>query len=191
MSQYPRAELEEMLARYKAANDEAGKTGDWSPLAELYTEDALYTWNIGTSHEFVARGRAQIRDWVLGTEMEGLEGWQYPYVKTLIDDVKGEAVVFWRQVAPQSRSDGTHYEIVGTGGSWFHYAGNFQWDWQRDFFDHMNAGKAFIEMIQDEQLSASMQARMGKGADMPGWMPIEDFDWLPTIPGGAETEPEF
>jgi hypothetical protein len=26
---------------------------------------------------------------------------------------------------------------------------------------------------------------------MPGWTPIADFDWLPTIPGGAEAHPEF
>ena len=67
MTAYPRAELEEMLSRWVAANDRAGRTGDWSPMAEFYTADALYTWNNGPGWEFVARGRQQIRDWVFGT----------------------------------------------------------------------------------------------------------------------------
>ena len=73
MPAFPRDELEEMVQRWVAANDEAGRSGDWSPMAEFYTEDALYTWNNGHKWEFVARGRQQIHEWVFGTEMAGLE----------------------------------------------------------------------------------------------------------------------
>ena len=55
MASYPRDELEEMIRRFRATNDEAGRTGNWGALAEFYTEDALYTWNNGARHEFVAR----------------------------------------------------------------------------------------------------------------------------------------
>ncbi len=182
MAVFPRDELEEMIRRFRAANDQAGETGAWGKLADFYTADALYTWNNGAKHEFVARGRDQIRDWVLGTEMEGLEGWNYPYVRTLVDDQRGEVVVFWRQVAPVEDPDGEPYEIAGTGGSWFHYAGNWQWDWQRDFFDHMNAGTVFLKMAADGVLSEGMQRRMEKGADMPGWVRLSEFDWYGTIP---------
>ena len=103
---HDRAELEEMLHRFEAANDEAGRTGDWSPLGDFYTDDALYSWNNGPRHEFVARGPQQIVDWVLGTEMEGLEGWEYPYVRKLIDDSQDEVVVFWRQIAPSTGPNG-------------------------------------------------------------------------------------
>ncbi len=181
MPAFPRTELEEMMRRWVAANDRAGETGDWSPLADYYTEDALYTWNFGAKHEFVARGREQIRDWALGTEMSGLERWVYPYVRVLIDDQLGEVVGIWRQVAPLRRSDGTSYEIAGTGGSWFRYAGGYRWSWQRDFFDHANAGVIFQELARDGKLTAVMQDRLRKGSRMPGWTPICDFDWYATL----------
>jgi len=181
MPAYPRKELEEMVRRWVAANDEAGRTGDWSRMPEFYTEDALYSWNNGAKYEFVARGRQQIRDWAFGTEMAGLEHWVYPYVKVIIDDAQGEVIGFWRQVAPTRRPDGTVYEIAGTGGSWFRYAGDFRWSWQRDFFDHANAGTVFMEMAKNGQLSGPMQERMKKGSRMPGWTPIGEFDWFASL----------
>ena len=92
MPAFPRDEIEEMVRRWVAANDEAGRSGDWSKMSAFYTEDALYSWNNGANWEFVARNRQQIHDWVFGTEMAGLEHWTYPYVRTLIDDQKGEFI---------------------------------------------------------------------------------------------------
>jgi hypothetical protein len=181
MPRFARDELDEMIARFRAANDEAGRTGVWAPLADFYTDDALYTWNNGPGHEFVARGRDQIRDWVLGTEMEGLEGWQYDYVRTLVDDERGEVVAFWKQESPPG-ADGSRHLIAGTGGSWFHYAGDFKWDWQRDFFDHMNAGAVFLKMAKEGSLSEGMQRRMERGASMPGWVRLAENDWYSWIP---------
>jgi hypothetical protein len=181
MASFPRAELEEMVRRFVAANDEAGRTGDWYPLAQFYAEDAMYTWNNGAKWEFVARGRKQIHDWVFGTEMEGLEKWTYPYVRTLIDDQKGEILGVWRQIAQDKDAEGNAYEIAGTGGSWFRYAGNYQWDWQRDFFDHINAGTVFGAMMKNNQLKPKMIERLQKGSKMPGWTRRSDFDWYDTI----------
>ena len=48
-------------------------------------------------------------------------------------------------------------EIAGLGGSWFQYAGNFQWGWQRDFFDVGNATATFMEMIAAGTLTPGMQ----------------------------------
>ena len=59
MPAFPRSELQEMIDRFVAANDKAGETGDWGPLAEFYAKDAIYSWNNGPKHEFVARGRQQ------------------------------------------------------------------------------------------------------------------------------------
>ena len=86
MPSYPREELEEMVERWLEANRRAEKAGDWQPMAELYTDDAEYSWNTGPNERFMARGREQIREWALGTEMQGLDGWNYPYVKVLIDE---------------------------------------------------------------------------------------------------------
>jgi hypothetical protein len=181
MAGFQRDELEEMVRRWVAANDQAGRTGDWSKMSAFYTEDALYTWNNSAKWEFVADGRQQIHDWVFGTEMAGLEHWVYPYVRTLIDDRKGEVLGLWRQIAPDRDPQGRPYEIAGTGGSWFRYAGDFQWCWQRDFFDHINAGAVFGAMLSDGQLKDEMVARLKQGSRMPGWTKREDFDWYQTI----------
>lgn len=171
MPAFPREEMEEMMRRWKQANLDAEAAGDWKPMAEFYTEDAEYTWNLGPAEDFLAKGRQQIRDWCLGTEMEGLEGWEYPYDAVLIDEKRGEVVAFWRQVGPGKREDGSAYEIQGVGGSWFRYAGNYQWGWQRDFFDFGNAMALFMELIQDGKLSPKMQERVTRamsGEVMPG-----------------------
>ena len=181
MPAFPREEIEEMVTRWVAANNEAGRSGDWSKMSAFYADDAVYSWNTGPKWEFVARGRKEIHDWVFGTEMAGLETWTYPYVRTLIDDQKGEFIGIWRQVAPVNDPDGVPYEIHGTGGSWFRYAGNQQWAWQRDFFDHANAGAAFGAMAKNGHLTEKMLERMKKGSKMPGWTRREDFDWFSTL----------
>ena len=181
MTAFPRDELEEMVRRWVAANNEAGRTGDWSKMAQFYTEDALYTWNNGAQWEFAARGRLEIADTVFGSEMAGLEHWVYPYVRTLIDDQKGEVLGIWRQIAPDRDADGNPYEIAGTGGSWFRYSGGFQWSWQRDFFDHMNAAAVFGAMAKAGDLKPAMLERMKKGSSQPGWVKRGEFDWYETI----------
>ena len=87
----------------------------------------------------------------------------------------------WRQLAPVKDPEGRPYEIAGTGGSWFRYAGDFQWSWQRDFFDHVNAGSVFGAMAKNQQLTPKMLERMQKGSSMPGWERRGGFDWYETI----------
>lgn len=181
MPGFSRDEMEEMVTLWIAANAKAGATGDWSKMADFYTEDALYSWNNGSNWEFVARGRQQIADWAFGSEMSGLENWTYPYLRTLIDDRKGEFIGIWRQVAPVKDAEGKPYEIRGTGGSWFRYAGHFKWEWQRDFFDHMNAASVFGVMAKNLQLTPRMLERMKLGSNQPGWVRIEEFDWMEGI----------
>jgi hypothetical protein len=170
MPAFPREELEAMVQRWLDANRQAEVAGDWRPMAELYTEDATYGWNCGPADEFMAVGRGEIRDIALGLEMGGLDGWSYPYVDVLIDDRQGQVIGFWRQLADARRADGSAYEVGGIGGSWFRYAGNWQWSWQRDFFDFGNAASLFIEMIKDGTLSEGMTKRMERTAagSLPG-----------------------
>ncbi|MBW2230225.1 MAG: nuclear transport factor 2 family protein [Deltaproteobacteria bacterium] len=181
MPAFPRDEMEEMVRRWVAANNQAGRTGDWSKMSAFFTEDAIYSWNTSNKWEFVARGRQQIHDWAFDSEMAGLEHWTYPYVRTLIDDQKGEFIGIWRQIAPVKDADGRPYEIAGTGGSWFRYAGAFQWCWQRDFFDHANAGVTFGAMMRADLLQPEMVERMKNGSKQPGWTRRSEFDWYSTI----------
>ena len=170
MSRYPRAEMDEMVERWLQVNKDAEAAKDWQMLADMYTEDATYGWNYGDKENFMAVGRDQIRDIAVGLEMGGLGGWEYPYQEILVDEAKGQVVGFWRQIADAVREDGTHYEVAGIGGSWFRYAGNFQWSWQRDWFDYGNAAAVFLEMITDGKLSEGMTERMNR-AMKPGQLP--------------------
>jgi len=171
LTSYSYEELSEMVQLWTNANRRAEEAGDWRLMADLYTEDATYGWNLGPNEEFMVVGRSQIRDIALGLEMGGLDGWRYPYQKILIDPVQGEVVGFWKQIADSSRADGSTYEVRGIGGSWFRYGGEGRWSWQRDFFDVGNATALFIEMIKADSLSEGMRRRMqraGSGELAPG-----------------------
>ncbi|MGV9408408.1 nuclear transport factor 2 family protein [Nocardia sp. NPDC003693] len=175
MPDFDRAELDEMVRRWLQANKECEAAGDWRPLAEYYTEDATYGWNYGPKDEFMAVGRDEIRDIAIGLEMDGLEGWTYPYQDVVIDDRSGNVIGLWKQVADAKRADGTHYSPEGIGGSWFRYGGNFQWSWQRDFFDFGNVSALFLEMMTANALSDGMNKRITRatsGDPLPGWYKI-------------------
>lgn len=172
MTAYPRAELEEMVQRWLAANRQAEKAGDWSQyLGAMYTDDAEYRWNMGANEEFVARNREEIEKWALGEQMVGFEAWRYPYHRILIDEQQGEVIGLWTQVSPAKREDGTHYTVAGISGSWFRYAGNYQWEWQRDFFDLGNTKALFFELAAAGKLDPAIKEKIGKlakGRPLPG-----------------------
>lgn len=159
MPAYPRDELDQMWADWIEANRHAQDKGDWSGLAAFYAEDATYGWMYQPDDQFMAVGREQIRDWALGTEMLGFDGWQYPYVASVIDERQGMCVGFWRQVSTMSDPAGRPYEVVGIGGSWFGYAGRHEWAWQRDFFDVGSASATVVQVIQDGNVTPTMQRR--------------------------------
>ncbi|MFZ2511406.1 MAG: nuclear transport factor 2 family protein [Gordonia sp. (in: high G+C Gram-positive bacteria)] len=171
---FDRAELDEMKERWLAANIDAEKAGDWRPLADFYTVDATYGWNYGPKKDFMAAGRDEIRELALGQEMEGLEGWIYPYQTWVIDDRTGDMIGLWKQIYEGTRADGSNYALEGIQGSWFKYGGDFQFAWQRDFFDYGNVSALFIEMMTDKAMSDSMLARVTKAApgNLPGWFDI-------------------
>jgi hypothetical protein len=128
MPPFPRHELEDMMRRWLEINRRCEASRDWLPMADMYSDDATYGWNVGPDDEFMAVGKEEIRTYALGYEMDGLGGWTYPYQRILIDDVQGELLGFWKQIADATRADGSHYEIAGLGGSWFRYAGDFKWN---------------------------------------------------------------
>lgn len=172
MASYPRAELEAMVERWLEANRRAEQAGDWKTyLGPLYTEDAVYGWNVGPEEDFVARGRKEIEELAIGYQMKGFEDWRYPYHDIIIDEKRGTVIGFWQQVAPATRPDGKSYTIPGIGGSWFEYGGNFQWRWQRDFFDFGNAKATFFELAGAGLLNDTIKQkihRQARGELLPG-----------------------
>ncbi|HEU0191082.1 MAG TPA: nuclear transport factor 2 family protein [Mycobacterium sp.] len=175
MPAYPRAELEDVVDRWLAANRAAERAGDWRILADFYTDDATYGWNIGPKEDVMCVGIDEIRDIALGQEMAGLEGWRYPYQKVLIDDRQGEIVGFWKQIAAATGSDGGTREVYGIGGSWFRYAGDGKFSWQRDFFDFGHVSALYLDLIKAGTLSEGMRKRIERGLSgqrAPGYYPL-------------------
>ena len=168
-----REQLDEWVERWLQANKDAEAAGDWKPMADFYTEDATYGWNIGPKEDVMCVGRDEIRDVALGLEMEGLENWVYEYQKVLVDEKLGEIVGFWKQIA--TKDDGTKDEIYGIGGSWFRLNDQLLIEWQRDFFDFGHVQKAFIKLIESGDLTPTMQKRIERsmaGEQLPGYYPL-------------------
>jgi hypothetical protein len=173
MPSLPHADLDKWVDEWLEANRECERKGDWKPLAEFYTDDATYGWNIGPKEDVMCVGKDQIREIALGLEMEGLENWVYEYQKVLVDDKQGEIVGFWKQIV--NKSDGTQDEIYGIGGSWFRLNANLKIEWQRDFFDFGHVSKMFMKLIESGDLSEGMQKRIERslaGEKLPGYYPL-------------------
>jgi hypothetical protein len=168
-----REKLDDWVARWLQANKDSEKAGDWKNLAEFYTDDATYGWNIGPKEDVMCVGKAEIRDVALGLEMEGLENWVYEYQKVLVDEKQNEIVGFWKQIV--HKTDGTDGEIYGIGGSWFRLNDELLIEWQRDFFDFGHVAYMFGQLIGSGDLSQGMQNRIARsvaGEKLPGYYPL-------------------
>lgn len=173
MPAVPREVLDDFVERWLQANREAERKGDWRGLADFYTDDATYGWNIGPKEDVMCVGIDEIRDVALGLEMEGLDNWRYPYQRVIVDDKIGEVVGFWKQVAVDA--DGTESEIYGIGGSWFRLNTDGKIEWQRDFFDLGHVQKLYLDLMQAGKLSEGMRKRIERslaGEKLPGYYPL-------------------
>jgi len=188
-----RAQLERLWADWLAANREAERCRDWSPLAEFYAEDATYGWMYTPDEHFMAVGREQIRTWALGTEMAGLDGWHYDYQATVMDESNGMIVGFWKQRSGIPDDDGHEYEILGIGGSWFGVepdaAGNPLIAWQRDWFDLGSTAHTFLSILSAGKATPGLQERMKvDGKSAPGHYPLAALPssvWPPPVEAGG------
>jgi hypothetical protein len=168
-----REQLDDWVERWLQANKDSEAAGDWTNLADFYTEDATYGWNIGPKEDVMCVGKAEIRDVALGLEMEGLDNWVYEYQKVLVDEKQNEIVGFWKQIV--HKTDGTDDEIYGIGGSWFRLNEELLIEWQRDFFDFGHVAYMFGKLISSGDLSEGMQKRIERsvaGDKLPGYYPL-------------------
>jgi hypothetical protein len=168
-----REALDQWVERWLQANKDSEAAGDWKNLADFYTDDATYGWNIGPKEDVMCVGKDEIRDVALGLEMEGLDNWVYEYQKVLIDEKQNEIVGFWKQIV--NKTDGTQDEIYGIGGSWFRLNDQLLIEWQRDFFDFGHVAHMFGKLIESGDLSQGMQNRIARsvaGEKLPGYYPL-------------------
>ena len=167
-----RAEIEEFWETWLQVNRDAEASGDWRVMAEWYAEDASYGWMYSPDEPIMAVGREQIRDWAIGIEMDGLDGWHYDYQCSMIDEAKGMVLGFWKQRSGiVNDATGQEYEILGIGGSWFGVerqdrgadhpdTGLLKFAWQRDWFDMPSTAHTFVEIIKAGKAPDTLLKRM-------------------------------
>jgi hypothetical protein len=194
-----REEMDAFWAAWLEANREAEAKRDWSVLAEHYAEDATYGWMYTPDEHFMAVGRQQIREWALGTEMAGLDGWHYDYTATVMDETTGMVVGFWKQRAGiVDDATGEEYEILGIGGSWFGLApapgGGLEIAWQRDWFDLGSTAHTFLSLAGSGKAPQGLLDRMSlDGMKQPGHYRLADLPstvWPPPVAQGEHITQE-
>ena len=197
MSDLTRAEIEEFWDSWLEINREAERSGDWRVMAEWYAVDATYGWMYSVDEHFMAMGRDEIRDYAIGIEMDGLDGWHYDYQCTMIDEAKAMVLGFWKQRSGIiDDSTGKEFEILGLGGSWFGVErqgpgpdeGQLKFAWQRDWFDMPSTAHTFVSIIQAGKAPDSLLKRMSvSGLDVPGHYRLKDIPspvWPPPVEAG-------
>jgi ketosteroid isomerase-like protein len=141
MSAHPREEIRAAIDRFIEANRRAEESGDWTVLADFYTDDAVYTYaGLAAGGLVEARGRDEIRRQILERDMAPYRGWTFPYEWVSID---GDRVVTrWWNRAPGRRPDGSPMQCPGM--SVLEYAGGGRFRSQFDLFDRLSV-KAVAE----------------------------------------------
>ena len=192
-----RGEIEEFWQSWLDVNREAERQGDWRVMAEWYAEGASYGWMYSPDEHFMAVGRDQIRDWAIGIEMDGLDGWHYDYQASVIDDQNAMIVGFWKQKSGiVDDATGAEYEILGIGGSWFGVErqvggpddGLLKFAWQRDWFDMPSTSHTFLKIITDGKAPETLLKRISvSGLEVPGHYRLADIPspvWPPPVEAG-------
>jgi hypothetical protein len=193
MSALTRTEIEEFWDSWLDINRRAEASGDWRVMAEWYAEDATYGWMLTPDEHFMAVGRDQIRDWAIGIEMDGFDGWHYDYQVTLIDDKNAMIVGFWKQRSGiVDDQTGKEFEILGIGGSWFGVErqadGELKFAWQRDWFDLGSTAHTFLALAASGKAPQPLLDRMAvDGKSQPGHYPLGELPspvWPPPVERG-------
>jgi hypothetical protein len=188
-----RAEIEEFWETWLQVNRDAEESGDWRVMADWYAQDATYGWMLTPDEHFMAVGREQIRDWAIGIEMDGFDGWHYDYMATVIDEKNAMIVGFWKQKSGiTDDATGAEFEVPGLGGSWFGVArqadGEIKIAWQRDWFDFGAMAHTMGAVVKSGKAPDTLMERLKVfGLEVPGHYRPEDLPstvWPPPVEAG-------
>ena len=153
---HPREEVAAAANRFADANVRAEEERDWSPLADFYTDDAVYTYVGLSSNGLVeARGKEEIRRIVMGRDMQDYAGWTFPFQWIVIDG--NRVVTRWSNRAPERRADGSVIECPGM--SVLEYAGDGKFKSQFNLYDRLS-----VKAVLDE--AAAIRGDAGEATDM-------------------------
>ena len=134
---FSRRELETEFDAYVARGVEAGRSGDWSPWADQFTDDAVYLEHLFGRFE----GREAIRSWITSTmtEYPNNQFTSFPIEWAIFDEDRG-----WIVCEVQNRlndpGDGTIFQAVNF--TKLVYAGDGQWSYEEDVYNPQSMADA-------------------------------------------------
>jgi ketosteroid isomerase-like protein len=130
MGRWSRDEIEEAFETFRRTALEAGRSGDWSAWADLFSEDATYVEHLyGTFG-----GREAIRRWISKTMAEYPANHMryFPVEWYVIDEERGWVVcqVWNRMLDP---GDGSLHQAYNF--TLLKYAGHGKWSYEEDVYN--------------------------------------------------------
>lgn len=128
MGNFSRAELAEAFRDYSAVVDRCSDTGDWSPFADLFTEDVEYI-----EHAYgVFRGREAVRTWIVDV-MAPFPHMRFPHAWVAFDEDNDAIVVGILNALEHPTEAGTFYEFPNV--TRLVYAGNGLFSCEEDVYN--------------------------------------------------------
>ncbi len=130
MTTFSRAEMEREFEAYQERGRIAGATGDWSPWADQFTEDAVYIEHLYGRFE----GREAIRTWITETmaPFPNNQFVHFPIEWAVFDEGRG-----WIVCEVQNRltdlGDGSVFQA--SNFTRLVYAGDGMWSYEEDVYN--------------------------------------------------------
>jgi ketosteroid isomerase-like protein len=150
---HPRDEVLAAVDRYRSVR-EAIDRGEqqWTALADMFTDDAVYIDVAWGRVEGIAAIRAFLEE-----SMVGLDDWSFPVEFTAVEG--DDVVIKWHQQLPGTRADGSRYQQ--SGYSRLVYGGDGRFRYEEDVLN-------MVHLYEDMKTS--------------GWAPAEGFNPPPGSP---------
>ena len=151
-------EVRSLFDRWIEDNKRCEAERNWSRLADYFAVDAVYQYTMGAGGLRVARGRDKIRRLVMERDMEGFDGWTFPYEWVVIDGSR--VMTKWWNQAPVSHEDGTPYRVIGV--SCIELNNDLEIQTMHDCFDLA----ALLEMVREVNRVRGARIRIPGAVEM-------------------------
>ncbi|MBA6411530.1 nuclear transport factor 2 family protein [Parahaliea sp. F7430] len=113
MSQLDDATLRATAQKLIEAHAEASISNDWTFFVDaIYDPNCVYTCEYAGVMTVTANGTDEIKATHYGRDMEGWEGWSFPY-EGVYTGTDNRLITHWLNRGPGKRPDGSHYQTPG------------------------------------------------------------------------------
>lgn len=142
MGKFSRAELEEALHHYGSVVDRCSETGDWSPFADLFTEDVTYIEHAYGTFD----NREDVRRWIVNV-MKPFPHMRFPHEWIAFDEENDAIVVGIRNVLDHPTEAGVEFGFPNV--TRVVYAGNGLFSSEEDIYNPVrDAPRVVGEWVQ-------------------------------------------